>query len=74
MKGLLQNKVKGACLDVFENEKPQTYTESEMKLYKKLFSFSQVIVSPHIAGWTHESLIKIATIILDKILQNQDIN
>jgi len=59
--------VKGACLDVFENEKPNTYSEAEANTYKKLFASGRLIVSPHVAGWTHESLARIASVILGKI-------
>jgi D-3-phosphoglycerate dehydrogenase / 2-oxoglutarate reductase len=60
-------KVRAACLDVFENEKTTTYTEGEYALYEKLFSFENVIVSPHIAGWTHESKERLAHVLLKKI-------
>lgn len=58
----------GACLDVFENEKPATYSPEEKAMYQSLFSFPQVMVSPHVAGWTMESKYKLARILLDKIL------
>lgn len=64
---LQSNKVMGACLDVFENEKPHTYSEAEKSIYKALFELENVIVSPHVAGWTHESLKKIADTILMKL-------
>jgi D-3-phosphoglycerate dehydrogenase len=35
--------------------------------YKQLFGFSNVIVSPHIAGWTHESKQRMAEVLLHKI-------
>ncbi len=66
---LKSGKVAGACLDVFENEKTGTYTEGDKILYKKLFSFENVIVSPHIAGWTVESKERLAKILLKKILR-----
>lgn len=66
--GLESGKIRGACLDVFENEKPSTFSSQEKEIYKRLYEFSQVITSPHIAGWTSESLEKIATILLHKIL------
>ena len=59
--------VGGACLDVFENEKPQTYTEEETKMYEQLFQSSKVVLSPHVAGWTHQSLERLAAVLLDKI-------
>lgn len=64
---LHHNFVNGACLDVFENEKADSYTESELQMYNELFAFENVVVSPHIAGWTKESLEEIARVTLEKI-------
>ena len=64
---LERGKVGGACLDVFENEKPHTYSQSEINTYNRLFSMDNVVLSPHIAGWTFESLEKIAQVMLEKI-------
>lgn len=66
---LEDGRVGGACLDVFENEKPDTYTEHEQQLYQRLFARENVVVSPHIAGWTHESKRLLAEILLEKIEQ-----
>ncbi len=60
-------KVAGACLDVFENEKFDTLQLDEKVVLTKLLQLDEVIVSPHIAGWTHESLRKIAETLLIKI-------
>ncbi len=57
----------GACLDVFENEKVNTYNDHEKIMYRRLFQNKNVLVSPHIAGWTKESLEGIASILLEKI-------
>jgi D-3-phosphoglycerate dehydrogenase len=59
--------VGGACLDVFENEKPATFTESEKQMYDRLHGFDNVVLSPHVAGWTIESKKKLAEILLEKI-------
>jgi D-3-phosphoglycerate dehydrogenase len=64
---LEQGRIGGACLDVFENEKPSTYTEQESGLYQRLFNLKQVVLSPHIAGWTHESKFKMASVLIQKI-------
>jgi len=64
-------KVAGACLDVFENEKFDTLRLDEKVVLTKLFQLEEVIVTPHVAGWTHESLRKIAETLLFKIRQNQ---
>jgi D-3-phosphoglycerate dehydrogenase len=60
-------KVAGACLDVFENEKPQTFTKNEQKIYDDLYKLDNVILSPHIAGWTFESIRRIAEVLLSRI-------
>ena len=65
---LSSGKVIGACLDVFENEKVATYTPEEREMYRQLFSFDNVIVSPHTAGWTHESLRGIADLVFERII------
>ena len=68
IKNLQSGKVLGACLDVFENEKPTTFSERETEQYKKLYSFDNVILTPHIAGWTQESKYRMATVLCRKIL------
>lgn len=65
--GLRSGKVRGACLDVFENEHPERFTAEEARCYDALYRFEQVVVSPHIAGWTHESLQRIAEVLLEKL-------
>ena len=67
LKALETGKVKGACLDVFENEKVETFTEEEKEMYEQLYKYDNVIVSPHVAGWTQESLFKIASTLIKKI-------
>lgn len=59
--------VRAAGLDVFENEKPQTMTDEERKLFGRLYGFDNVLLTPHVAGWTHESLERLATVLLQKI-------
>ncbi|MBL0048578.1 MAG: hydroxyacid dehydrogenase [Bacteroidetes bacterium] len=62
-------KVLGACLDVFEFE--ESSFESTNKLpsigMDYLTKSEKVILSPHIAGWTHESNKKIAQVLAEKI-------
>lgn len=68
IQGLETGKISGACLDVFENEKPETFSTEEAEMYNQLYQMKQVILTPHIAGWTQESLELIAKVLLDKIL------
>ena len=57
----------GACLDVFENEKPNTYSPEEQLIYDELYQMRQVVLTPHIAGWTFESKMKISEHIVEKV-------
>ncbi len=68
IEALEDGKCRGACLDVFENEKPASYSTSESLLYQRLFDHPNTILSPHVAGWTNESKEKLARIIVDKLV------
>jgi D-3-phosphoglycerate dehydrogenase len=65
---LEEGKVAAAALDVFENEKPTTFSEEEEKVYQRLYQNKNVMLSPHVAGWTVESKRRIAEIVLQRIL------
>ena len=59
--------IMGAVLDVFENEDFNTLSEQEKNELLTLIASGKVILTPHIAGLTHESENKIFTILLDKL-------
>jgi len=59
--------IKGAVLDVLENEKFNTFTLEQKVSFEKLVKRENVIFSPHIAGWTHESYEKINKVLVKKI-------
>ena len=69
IEGIKSGKVKGACLDVLEYEK-SSFENLELKNddLQYLLNSEKVIITPHIAGWTHQSKIKLAQTIVDKIL------
>ena len=63
-------KISGAALDVLEFESLSFENLSSAQLpesFQKLISFSNVILSPHIAGWTFESHQKISEVLYYKI-------
>lgn len=66
--GLNQGKILGAALDVLENEKLDSLQPNEKSWFEQLCSMENVILSPHIAGWTKESYCKISEVLLDKLL------
>jgi D-3-phosphoglycerate dehydrogenase len=70
---LKNNKVLGAALDVLEYEQSsfenihQSGTNPDFEF---LTHSERVILSPHIAGWTQESNIKLATFLTEKIIKD----
>lgn len=67
--GLKSGKIKGACLDVLEYEKSSFENlETKNADLEFLLQSEKVLITPHIAGWTKQSKIKLAQIIVDKIL------
>ncbi len=68
VEAMRSGKVKGACLDVLEYEKSSFENlETENEDLKYLLTSEKAIVTPHIAGWTHQSKEKLAQVIADKI-------
>ena len=66
---LKSGKIKGTCLDVLEYEKTSFENlETKNEDLEYLLNSEKAIITPHIAGWTHESKIKLAQVIVDKIL------
>jgi len=64
---LKNNKIAGAGLDVLENEKLATYQPAEKEKLNWLLDQHNVLITPHIAGYTHEALERMATILLQKL-------
>ena len=64
-------RVRGACLDTLEFEERSLLglrSDAPQDLLHRLFKNDRVILSPHIAGITHESYFKLANVLADKIL------
>lgn len=71
VKHLKTGKVMGACLDVIEYESTSFENMSTSHLpeaLRYLLQSDRVILTPHIAGWTHESNYKMSQLIADKIV------
>lgn len=72
VEALKAGKVKGACLDVLEFE-PSSFEQVDAlnsnipQELQYLLKSNQVVLSPHVAGWTHESYYKLSSFLADKI-------
>ena len=73
VEALKNKKVLGACLDVLEYEKTSFENMFENENLPDAFNYlihaENVLLSPHIAGWTIESNVKLAQTIVDKVEQ-----
>jgi len=69
---LKTKRINGACLDVLEYEKlsfEDIFKTKSNTEFNYLINSENVILTPHIAGWTHQSYYKISKIIADKIIE-----
>ncbi|WP_339700491.1 2-hydroxyacid dehydrogenase [Algoriphagus aquimarinus] len=62
-----QGILRGALLDVLENEKFQKFTADQKAEFEKLAARDNVLFSPHVAGWTYESYEKINKVLAKRI-------
>ena len=69
IEALENQKIIGACLDVleFESTSFEKFSYADNPNFKSLVKFKNVLLTPHIAGWTVESKEKMAQVILNKI-------
>lgn len=67
IEALENNKIVAAGFDVLPKEKfPVLYDTS---WYEKLITFDNVILTPHVAGWSVESYYKLSKVLAEKVLK-----
>jgi D-3-phosphoglycerate dehydrogenase / 2-oxoglutarate reductase len=67
LRALESGLISGAALDVLENEKLETYTDEERDQINRLLADPRVLITPHIAGYSHEAFEAMARILLEKL-------
>ncbi len=68
LQAVQQGKVLGACLDVLEFESSSFSQLATDDSFHALLEHPKVLLSPHVAGWTHESYFLLSDVLADKIL------
>jgi D-3-phosphoglycerate dehydrogenase / 2-oxoglutarate reductase len=67
IRALENGKIAGAALDVLENEKLEKLTVNERHQLDRLLGFENVLLTPHIAGYSQEAFYGMAKVLLDKL-------
>lgn len=67
IRGLQENKIAGLALDVLENEQLAGYQPAEKEMLQALLDDPRVLITPHIAGYSHEAFLEMSKVILRKL-------
>lgn len=70
IEALDSGKIRGAALDVLENEKFETLTSIQKLNFENLVERENILFTPHVAGWTYESLVKINEVLVEKLRES----
>ncbi len=67
LKALQNKQISGAGLDVLENENLSSYSELEKEQLDALIALPNVLITPHIAGYSNEAFYKMSAVLLQKL-------
>jgi D-3-phosphoglycerate dehydrogenase len=66
-KAIVDGSIAGAGLDVLENEKLSSFSDEERSVFSWLLDQPNIIITPHIAGYSHEAFLKMSEVLLEKL-------
>lgn len=64
---LKSGKVSGAGLDVYENEQFYNLPEADQQIMDALATQNNTVLTPHVAGWSVESYLKLSKVLTEKL-------
>ena len=67
VRSMKEGKITGAGLDVFEKEPFYQLSDIEKDTYEFLLESPSVLMTPHVAGWSHQSYQRINAVLVQKI-------
>ncbi len=67
LEALESGKVRGAGLDVYENEQFYHLPEKDRRYMEALADRKDTVLTPHIAGWSVESYLKLSKVLTEKL-------
>jgi D-3-phosphoglycerate dehydrogenase len=67
LEALQNQQIRGAGLDVIENERLERHSQAEKANLDALMALPNFILTPHIAGYSHEAYYKMSKILLEKL-------
>lgn len=68
--GLVSTKILGAGLDVWPEEPLDRMGKEERGILDTIVRLPQVIITPHIAGYSYEAVYKMSNVLLQKLITN----